>query len=66
MNELEDALAKFKNSAVGYDKLNCEMLKHMPYHCLQILLLLFNKKWLTGEIPPEWLHSVVVPALKPN
>ena len=42
MNELEDALVKSKNSAVSNDKLKCEMLKHMPYRCLQILLLLFN------------------------
>ena len=66
MKDLEQALAKSNNSAVGNDKLNCEMLKHMPYHCLQILLLLFNRIWFTGEIPSEWLHSVVVPVYKPN
>ena len=43
ISELEDALAHCNNSAVGSDKLNCEMLKHMPNHCLQILLLLFNR-----------------------
>ena len=42
------------------------MLKHMPNHCLQILLLLFNRIWFTGEIPPEWLHSMIVPLHKPN
>ena len=38
----------------------------MPNHCLQILLLLFNRIWFTGEIPPEWLHSMIVPLHKPN
>ena len=65
-SELEDALAHSNNSAVGGDKLNCEMLKHIPNHCLQILLLLFNRIWFTGEIPPEWLHSMIVPLHKPN
>ena len=66
ISELEDALAHSNNSAVGSDKLNCEMLKHMPNHCLQILLLLFNRIWFTGEITPEWLHSMIVPFHKPN
>ena len=66
MTELEDALANSNNCAVARDKLHCEMLKHMPVHCLQILLLSFNRIWFTGEISPEWTHSTVIPLLKPN
>ena len=39
VTELEDALANSNNCAVARDKLHSEMLKHMPVHCLQILLL---------------------------
>ena len=63
---LEDALANSNNCAVARDKLHCEILKHMPVYCLQILLLLFNRIWFTDEIPPEWTHSTVIPLHKPN
>ena len=66
MTELEDALANSNNFAVARDKLHCEMLKHMPVYCLQILLLLFHRIWFTGETPPEWTHSTVIPLHKPN
>ena len=66
ISELEDALANSNNSAIGSDNLNCEMLKHMPNHCLQILLLLCNRVWFTGEIRPEWLHSISVALHKFN
>ena len=51
-------------SAVRFDNLRCEMLNHMPKHCLNIILLLFNKVWFTGE--SVWLHSIIVPLHKPS
>ena len=40
MTELKDSLKTSSNTAVGADNISTEMLKHMPEHCLQTILLL--------------------------
>ena len=64
--ELQDSLKTSSNTAVGADNISTEMLNHMPEHCLQTILLLFNKIWFSGELPMCWLHSIIVPLHKPN
>ena len=51
IEELQTTLDHSNASAVGAENLSCELLKYMPKHCLNIILLLFNKTWFTGEIP---------------
>ena len=60
MTELEDSSASSNKTAVGANNISTEMLQHMPEHCLQTVLLLFDHIWFTGELPMCWLHSIIV------
>ena len=66
LTELKDSLKTSNDTAVGADNISTEMLKHKPDHCLQTVLLLFNKIWFTGELPMCWLHSIIVSLHKLN
>ena len=66
MTELKDSLKTSISTAVGANNISTEMLKHMPEHCLQTILLLFNEVCFTGELLMCWLHSIIVPLHKPN
>ena len=49
MTKLKDSLTNSDNTAVGADNISTEMLQHIPEHCLQTVLFLFNKFWFTCE-----------------
>jgi len=66
INELLSANNDTKNTTPGPDNICYEMFKHMSIKSLEVLLQLFNKIWFTGNIPPSWLHSIVVAIPKPN
>ena len=63
MDELLDSLAKSSDSAVGPDDIHYQMLKHLPSDALQSLLNTLNDIWLTGNFPPSWHQSHIVPIL---
>ena len=64
MDELLDSLAKSSDSAVGPDDIHYQMLKHLPSDALQSLLNTLNDIWLTGNFPPSWRQSHIVPIPK--
>jgi len=64
MNELLDSLAKSSDSAVSPDDIHYQMLKHLPPDALQSLLNTLNNIWLTGNFPPSWRQSPIVPIPK--
>jgi len=66
MDELLDSLAKSSDSAVGPDDFHYKMLKHLPSDALQSLLNTLNNIWLTGNFPPSWRQSHIVPSPKPG
>jgi len=64
MDELLDSLAKSSDSAVGPDDIHYQMLKQLPSDALQSLLNTLNNIWLTGNFPPTWRQSHIVPIPK--
>ena len=34
--------------------------------CYDVVLKLFNTIWSTGEVPSNWLHSIITPIHKAN
>jgi len=42
------------------------MFKHLPEKVIDVLMKLYNTIWSKGEIPTNWLHSIVIPIHKAN
>ena len=63
-DELLDSLAKSSNTAVGPDDIHYQMLKHLPSDALQSLVNTLNDIWLSGNFPPSWHQSHIVPIPK--
>ena len=66
IDELLSVINDTKNTTPGPHNICNEVFKHMSIKSLDVMLQLFNKIWFTGDIPPSWLHSIVVPVPKPN
>ena len=49
---------------MGLDGISNEMLKHLPENTLAYLHALFQKCWMSGEMPNIWKHSIVIPIHK--
>ena len=50
-----------KNSALGPEKIQNEMVKHLPPVGLVSLLVLYTKIWQQGYFPEKWLESTIIP-----
>jgi len=57
---------RHKSTAPGADSLCYEMFKHLSDKSLHVLLTLLNGIWASSDLPPSWLHSIIVPILKPK
>ena len=66
MTELNEALKKSKDSAVGPDKIHYQFLKHLPDSCLNVLLNVYNQVWESCNFPPSWREALVIPIPKPG
>jgi hypothetical protein len=64
--ELQRAMASAKNTTPGQDGITMKMLKVLDYMSLNKLLDIYNDIWSSGELPPSWKHSIVVPIPKPG
>ena len=62
--ELSQAIQATKKYAPGPDKIQNEMLKHLPAEGLDSLLVLYNKIWQQGYFPEKWLESTIKPISK--
>ena len=66
MAELQAALHKAHDTAVGPDSIHYQMLKHLPESALDTLLNLFNNIWITGNFPSSWSAATIIPIPKPG
>jgi hypothetical protein len=66
LNELRSSLHLSRESSPGADNINYSTLQHLPNESLRALLNLINNIWLSGDIPNEIKHSIIVPLLKPG
>ena len=68
LNELKREINKLSNktTSVGLDSISNDLIKHLPPHLIDLLLKIFNKCWIEGEMPSIWKQSVVVPIHKPG
>jgi potassium voltage-gated channel Eag-related subfamily H protein 8 len=55
-----------KDSDTGPDEIYYQFLKHLPPECLDLLLEIFNKIWVSGKFPNTWKNALVIPIPKPE
>lgn len=65
-HELLAAIRKAGRSSVGPDKLHYDFFKHISSSCFNFLLDLYNHIWNSNGFPESWLHSTIIPILKPG
>ena len=66
MAELKESIALCGNTSVGPDMIHYAFLKHLGDDQLQELLKFYNYLWREHCFPPEWMHSYIIPILKPG
>ena len=66
LKELQKALKKCHDTAVGGDDIHYQFLKHLPLPSLDCLLSIFNNVWKTGILPDSWKEAIVIPIPKPG
>ena len=66
MQELNSALTKSHNIAVGPDEVRYQMLKHLPETAIDTLLHIFNNTCQSGDFPPNWHKATDIPIPKPG
>ena len=65
IHEIENAIdALPTDKACGIDYVHNQFLKHLPYSKKIQLLGIFNKIWMSGEVPDEWKIGLIYPILK--
>ena len=64
--ELSAAINQSGNTSVGPDGIHYEFFRQLSSTSMEILLDCFNEAWMKGTFPDEWLHSFIVPILKPG
>ena len=60
IKELESAIESKKNSSPGEDGISYEMIKQAPLSFKNQILNMFNKIWLTGEVPKCFKEAIIV------
>ena len=66
MEELQDSLHKSHDTAPGPDNIHYQILKHLPFDTLKILLGIFNIIWIEETFPKIWSEAIIIPIPKPN
>ena len=66
LKELQKALKKCHDTAVGGDDIHYQFLKHLPLRSLDCLLSIFNHVWKTDILPESWKEAIVTPIPKPG
>ena len=61
MEELQDALHRAHDTSTGPDEIHYQLLKHLPNSSILLLLNIFNKIWISGDLPSDWSKSIVIP-----
>ena len=66
IEELKTALKCTSETAPGPDKITYSMIKSSHKSLQQLLLGTYNRIYRTGEFPPQWGLSIVIPIAKPG
>uniref|UniRef100_A0A3Q3BE46 Reverse transcriptase domain-containing protein n=1 Tax=Kryptolebias marmoratus TaxID=37003 RepID=A0A3Q3BE46_KRYMA len=64
--ELNNALKKTKNTAPGKDQIWYRMIRQLSEKSKDIILQLYNKIWMEGQLPINWKESIIIPIAKPG
>lgn len=52
------------NTSPGPDRINYEIIKHIPPDTVQQLLNIYNHMWSHNTFPIQWKHTLIIPILK--
>ena len=63
MEELHDALRRAHDTSTGLDEIHYQQL---PDASLLLLLNIFNKIWISGDFPFDWMKAIIIPIPKPG
>ena len=66
LEELDNALSSVGNTAPGEDEITYEMIKNLPTHVRELLVVMFNKFFKESFFPDEWKQAIIIPILKPG
>ena len=66
LRNLRRSIQKAKPRAPGPDGIHNNLLKHLPEDTLKILKEILNNIWISGDFPPQWRATTVIPIPKPN
>jgi hypothetical protein len=64
MDEIEGALGRCNNPALGLDGIKFIIFKFLPEEAKRYLLGIFNEIMSTGMISKNWLRTKIVPIVK--
>ncbi|PZC84096.1 hypothetical protein B5X24_HaOG205818 [Helicoverpa armigera] len=62
--EVEHAISRLKNNAVGTDQIPANLLKSLGSVGTKLLHNICLKVWRTGQWPKDWVESIVIPLHK--
>jgi hypothetical protein len=65
IDDLIYSIKTAKDIAAGPDEINYQFHKHLPAQSLVLLLQIFNKIWVPGNVPNTWKNMLVIPIPKP-
>ena len=60
LDELKPAINTFRVTSPGKDQISYVMLSHLSKASLEVLLELYNRVWLQGQLPRSWKLAVMV------
>ena len=66
LRDLRRSIMKAKPRAPGPDRIQNNLLKHLPEGTLQILKEISNRIWTSADFPQQWRAATVIPIPKPN
>ena len=66
IGELNNALAKCRNTSPGQDNITYLLVKHFDCSTFDELLRILNQCFCVGEFPSAWKEGLVVPIKKPK
>ena len=66
LNELQQCLAKCKDTAPGPDQITNSMLKHLNESSLIVMLTGINMLWESNSYPNSWREEIKLAIAKPN
>ncbi len=62
---MEGAIARLKcGKAAGMDGVTAEMLKYGGDSVVEWMLLICERAWKNGEVPDDWMKTIIVPLYK--